>query len=162
MVLPRELMRAALAERVPEVADGSVQIVSAAREPGRWAKVAVDTHLRTLNPAGVCIGWAGLRVADVQRRLGGERISIIRFHPDPVRYVLDALQLRCAQAEVTDAQARTIRVVVDPADYSRTLGKEGHNVRLSRELTGWNIQVCTTGCGSSRHDHPRRPHRLAS
>lgn len=160
MVHSSDVLRAALAERVPEVANGSVEIVSAAREPGRWAKVAVDTQLRTLNPASVCIGWSGLRVADVQARMGGERISIIRFHPDPARYVLNALQITTARAEITDAGRRHIRVVVDPADYSRTLGRAGHNVRLSRRLTGWNIQVCTTSCRGDRHRHLADLNRL--
>lgn len=152
----RDILCAALTERVPEVADGSVEIVSAAREPGRWAKIAVRTHLRSLNPASVCIGWAGVRVADVQKRLGGEHISIIRFDPEPTRYVLNALAIPAVSAEVTDAAQRNICVIVALADYPRALGKTGHNIRLTRRLTGWNVQICTTQCQGSRHCHPVR------
>ncbi|MGO9103406.1 MAG: transcription elongation factor NusA [Mycobacterium sp.] len=152
----RDILHAALAERVPEVADGSVEIVSAAREPGRWAKVAVRTRRRGLNPASVCIGWAGVRVADVQKRMGGEHISVIRFDPEPTRYVLNALAVPAVSAEVTDAAQRNIRVIVARADYPRALGKAGQNVRLTRRLTGWNVQICTTECQGSRHCHPAR------
>lgn len=150
----RTIMAAALAERVPEVAAGIVEIVSAAREPGRWAKVAVATRLPGLNPASVCIGWAGLRVADVEKRLGGERISIVRYDTDPIRYVLNALKTPGASAEIADDDRSHIRVVVPRNAYPRAVGRNGHNVRLARQLTGWAIQICTSDCQGSQHTHP--------
>nr|VTP01791.1 hypothetical protein BIN_B_04193 [Mycobacterium riyadhense] len=149
----RDILTAALAARVPEIACGSVEIVSVAREPGKWAKVAVDTHVSGINPAGVCIGVAGVRVADVEKRLGGEHINIVRFHPEPTRYVLNALKVS-GTAEVTDPHRRHIRVIVASHDYARALGKTGHNVRLARRLTGWTIQICTTECAGTAHHHP--------
>lgn len=150
----RTIMAAALAERVPEVAQGLVEIVGAAREPGRWAKVAVHTSLPGINPASICIGWAGVRVADVEKRLGGERISIVRFDSEPTRYVLNALNIPGARAEITHSDHPRIRVIVSETDYPRALGRAGHNVRLARELTGCAIQICTTDCQGTDHRHP--------
>ena len=151
----RDALSAALAQCVPEIADGLVQIVGVAREPGKWAKVSVHTDLCGLNPAGVCIGLGGVRVADVEKRLGGERVNIVRFHPEPTRYVLNALKIAGASAEMTDARLHHVRVIVAPADYPRAVGKAGHNVRLARQLTGWTIQICTTECADGNHRHPR-------
>jgi transcription termination/antitermination protein NusA len=154
MSQPRDVLRAAFAQCVPEIADGSVEIVTVAREPGKWAKVSVRTNVCGLNPVGVCIGVRGVRVADVEKRLGGERINIVRFHPEPTRYVLNALKIDRATAAVTDARSRRIRVIVTTADYPRALGKAGNNVRLARQLTGWTIQICTTECAEDHHHHP--------
>jgi len=149
-----DALSAALAQCVPEIADGLVQIVSVARQPGKWAKVSVHTNLCGLNPAGVCIGVRAVRVADVEKRLGGERINIVGFHPEPTRYVLNALKISGASAAVTDARSHHIRVVVAPADYPAALGTAGHNVGLARQLTGWTIQICTTECAEDHHRHP--------
>jgi transcription termination/antitermination protein NusA len=142
-------LQEALTARVPELAQHSVEIVAVAREPGLWAKVAVRSHVPGMNAVGICIGWAGVRIADVEKRLHGERVSIVDFDSDPTRYVINALAIRSATAEITDADHRRIRVYVDPTDCPRALGKAGHNVRLARQLTGWAIYICTSDGGPS-------------
>lgn len=134
-------VRAALHARVPELADDLIEIVAVARDPGRRAKVAVRARIPGVNPVGACIGWGGLRIGDVEKRLQGERVSIVAYDPDPATYVTSALAVPSATAHITDAAQHQIRVCVDAGDYPRALGKYGHNLRLAGELTHWHIQL---------------------
>lgn len=145
-------VRAALTARVPELANGSVEIIAVAREPGLLAKVAVRSRVRGINAVAVCIGWGGLRIADVEKRLCGEHVSIIAYDSDTARYVINALGIKSAIAEVINPEQRRIRVYVNPDDYARALGKVGHNLRLVRQLTSCSIHI-RTATGANRAPH---------
>ncbi|MEE6140464.1 nucleic acid-binding protein [Mycobacterium sp. 050128] len=149
---------AALNERIPEIANRLVEVVAIARHPGVRAKVAVRGRIPGINPVGVCIGWCGLRIADVEKRLHGERVSIVAHDSDPTTYATNALGLPCAHAEVISTEQRRIRVIVHPDDYRRALGKAGSNISLARELTGWSIEIQPsrdTNGESPLHHSPR-------
>lgn len=134
-------LRAALHDRIPELADDLIEIVAVARDPGRCAKVAVRARIPGVNPVGACIGWGGLRISDVEKRLNGERVSIVAYDPDPATFVASALGLPSATTQITDPAHHEIQVRVDADDYPRALGKYGHNLRLAGRLTQWRIQL---------------------
>jgi transcription termination/antitermination protein NusA len=134
-------LRAALHDRIPELADDLIEIVAIARDPGHRAKVAVRARIPGVNPVGACIGWGGLRISDVEKRLNGERVSIVAYDPDPATFVTSALGLPSATAHITDPDHHEIAVRVDAGDYPRALGKYGHNLRLAGRLTHWRIHL---------------------
>ena len=141
-------LRAALHARIPELAEDLIEIVAVARDPGRRAKVAVRARVPGVNPVGACIGWGGLRISDVEKRLNGERVSIVAYDPDPVTFVTSALGLPLATAHITDPAYHEIQVRVDAGDFPRALGKYGQNLRLAGRLTHWRIQL-------QANDNPR-------
>lgn len=137
-----ELVRGLFALEVPEVADGSVEIISIAREAGHRSKVAVRGVAKGINAKGACIGPRGARVTNIMKALGGEKIDIIDYSDDPAVYVGNALApSKVVRVEVTDAEAQTAKVVVPDYQLSLAIGKEGQNARLAARLTGWKIDI---------------------
>ena len=137
-----DLVRGLFAMEVPEVADGSVEIVALAREAGHRTKIAVRTKVAGLNAKGACIGPQGSRVRAVQHELHGEKIDIIDWHEDPARFVGEALSpATVVSVEVVDLLNRSARVVVPDFKLSLAIGKEGQNARLAARLTGWRIDI---------------------
>lgn len=145
-------LRAALHARIPELADNLIEIVAVARDPGQRAKVAVRACIPGVNPVGACIGWGGLRISDVEKRLNGERVSIVAYDPDPAAFVASALGLPSATAHITDPAHHEIQVRVDAGDYPRALGKDGHNLRLAGRLTHWRIHLQPNKIPAPTHD----------
>jgi N utilization substance protein A len=136
------LVRKLFALEVPEVADGSVEIVALAREAGHRTKIAVRATKPGLNAKGACIGPMGQRVRAVVAELHGEKIDIIDHNDDPAAFVAAALSpARVESVEVVDADARAARVVVPDYQLSLAIGKEGQNARLAAKLTGWRIDI---------------------
>ncbi len=137
-----DLVRGLFAMEVPEVADGTVEIVALAREAGHRTKIAVRTKVAGLNAKGACIGPQGARVRAVQHELHGEKIDIIDWHEDPARFVGEALSpASVVSVEVVDLLNRSARVVVPDFKLSLAIGKEGQNARLAARLTGWRIDI---------------------
>ncbi|MEH0146344.1 transcription termination factor NusA [Corynebacterium sp. Q4381] len=137
-----ELVRGLFALEVPEVADGTVEIIAIAREAGHRTKVAVRPTVKGVNAKGACIGPRGSRVTAIMEELGGEKIDIIDHSEDPATYVGNALApSKVISVEVTDAQAQVARVVVPDYQLSLAIGKEGQNARLAARLTGWKIDI---------------------
>ncbi|MCW2777149.1 MAG: nusA [Frankiales bacterium] len=137
-----ELVRGLFATEVPEVADGSVEIMALAREAGHRTKVAVRTKVAGLNPKGACIGPMGSRVRAVTSELHGEKIDIVDWSDDPARFVANALSpATVSSVEVVDLASRSARVVVPDFQLSLAIGKEGQNARLAARLTGWRIDI---------------------
>jgi N utilization substance protein A len=127
---------------VPEIADGSVDIVAVARESGHRSKIAVASTVSGLNAKGACIGPMGQRVRNVMSELAGEKIDIIDFDDDPSRFVANALSpAKVVSVSVIDAGTRAARVVVPDFQLSLAIGKEGQNARLAARLTGWRIDI---------------------
>jgi N utilization substance protein A len=136
------LVRKLFALEVPEIADGSVEIVGVAREAGHRTKIAVRTDVAGLNAKGACIGPMGQRVRNVVAELHGEKIDIIDFHDDPATYVGNALSpAHALETHVVDAAAQSVRVVVPDFQLSLAIGREGQNARLAARLTGWRIDI---------------------
>ncbi len=126
---------------VPEIAEGVVKILGAAREPGFRAKIAVSSIESDVDPVGACVGMKGSRVQNVVQELQGERIDIVPWSPDPAKYVYNAL----APAEVTmvivDEDQHSLLVVVPDDQLSLAIGRQGQNVRLASRLLSWRIDV---------------------
>ncbi|WP_235923103.1 transcription termination factor NusA [Corynebacterium lizhenjunii] len=137
-----ELVRGLFELEIPEVADGSVEIVSIAREAGHRSKVAVRGNAKGLNAKGACIGPKGARVNNIMRALNGEKLDIIDYHEDPATFVGNALApSKVVRVEIVDAEAQVARVVVPDYQLSLAIGKEGQNARLAARLTGWKIDI---------------------
>lgn len=137
-----ELVRGLFALEVPEVADGSVEIVGIAREAGHRSKVAVRATVQGVNAKGACIGPRGARVTNIMQELGGEKIDIIDWDEDPAKYVGNSLApSKVVNVEVLDREAQAARVTVPDYQLSLAIGKEGQNARLAARLTGWKIDI---------------------
>ncbi len=137
-----DLVRSLFAQEVPEVADGSVEIVVLAREAGHRSKVAVRSTVAGLGAKGACIGPVGSRVRAVTTELNGEKIDIIDWSADPATFVANALSpARVSSVEVVDLVQRSAKVVVPDFQLSLAIGKEGQNARLAARLTGWRIDI---------------------
>jgi len=126
---------------VPEVYEGIVEIVSVAREPGSRSKIAVKSNDADVDPVGACVGVNGTRVKSVVQELRGERIDIIPYSEDPVKFVINALAPAVVSEVMVDKSSKTMEVIVSDDQLSLAIGKKGQNVRLAARLTGWNIDV---------------------
>ncbi|SFO85750.1 NusA antitermination factor [Geodermatophilus dictyosporus] len=136
------LVRKLFALEVPEIADGSVEIVAVAREAGHRSKIAVRTSVPGLNAKGACIGPMGQRVRNVMSELHGEKIDIVDWSDDPATFVASALSpARVSTATLVDPKAKAVRVVVPDYQLSLAIGKEGQNARLAARLTGCRIDI---------------------
>jgi N utilization substance protein A len=136
------LVKKLFALEVPEIADGSVEIVDVAREAGHRTKIAVRTSIAGLNAKGACIGPMGQRVRNVVAELHGEKIDIVDWAEDPAVYVGNALSpAHAIEARIVDAAAQKVRVVVPDFQLSLAIGREGQNARLAHRLTGWWIDI---------------------
>lgn len=126
---------------VPEIADGTIEIHAAAREPGQRAKIAVFTKDRDIDPVGACVGLKGSRVQNIVNELQGEKIDIVRWADDLETFTRAAL----APADITsisrNAEERTLDVIVEDDQLSLAIGRRGQNVRLAAMLTGWRVNI---------------------
>ena len=126
---------------VPEIQQGIVEIKEAAREVGGRTKIAVVSRDDGVDPVGACVGLKGNRVQAVVNELGGERIDIVPWSPDPERFVKLALAPARVSRVFADPESQTIQAVVDEDQLSLAIGRNGQNVRLASELTGWKIDL---------------------
>jgi len=126
---------------VPEMQQGVVEIRASAREAGSRTKIAVSSRDDGIDPVGACVGLKGSRVQAVVNELGGERIDIVPWSPDPERFAKLALAPARVARVFSDAATRTIQAIVDEDQLSLAIGRNGQNVRLASELTGWKIDL---------------------
>jgi len=126
---------------VPEISDGIVTIMQVAREPGSRAKIAVASKDRDVDPVGACVGMKGSRVQAVVQELRGERIDIIKWDPDPAKFVCNALAPAEILRVIVDEENRSMEVVVPDDQLSLAIGKRGQNVRLASRVTNWKLDV---------------------
>jgi transcription termination/antitermination protein NusA len=126
---------------VPEIQQGIVEIRAAAREVGSRTKIAVFSRDDSIDPVGACVGLKGSRVQAVVNELGGERIDIVPWSSDPERFAKLALAPARVARVFSDHTAKTIQAVVDEDQLSLAIGRNGQNVRLASELTGWKIDL---------------------
>ncbi|MCD1285935.1 MAG: transcription termination factor NusA [Brevibacterium sp.] len=136
------LVRRLFAHEAPEIADGTVEIVSLAREAGHRTKLAVRATKPGVNAKGSCIGELGSRVRAVMNELGQEKIDIVDYSDDPAKFIAHALSpAKAGKVEILDAAAQESRVMVPRDQLSLAIGKEGQNARLAAKLTGWKIDI---------------------
>jgi transcription termination/antitermination protein NusA len=126
---------------VPEIQQNIVEIRAAAREVGSRTKIAVFSRDDSIDPVGACVGLKGSRVQAVVNELNGERIDIVPWSPDPERFAKLALAPAKVARVFSDPASKTIQAVVDEDQLSLAIGRNGQNVRLASELTGWKIDL---------------------
>lgn len=150
-----ELVTKLFKREVPEVNSGAVEIKIIAREPGRRSKVAVASTQAGVDPVGSCVGQKGVRVQAVIDELGGEKIDVIQYNDDPIRFIAAALSpAQNLKIEVKEKARKAI--VITPEDQlSLAIGKEGQNVRLAAQLTGYKIDIKGAGVKPTRPVKPK-------
>lgn len=126
---------------VPEVSEGIVKIVSAAREPGQRAKMSVYSTDPAVHPVGSCVGIKGSRVQNITQELKGERVDVIIWESDPVQYICNALAPAKISKILMDEDEKSMQIIVPDDQLSLAIGKKGQNVRLAVKLTGWNLNL---------------------
>jgi N utilization substance protein A len=126
---------------VPEIGEELIQIKSVARDPGVRAKIAVKTNDGRIDPVGACVGMRGSRVQAVSAELGGERIDIVVYDPEPVQFVINAMAPAEVVSIMVDEETNTMDVAVKEEQLSQAIGRNGQNVRLASQLTGWELNV---------------------
>ena len=126
---------------VPEVGQGIIEILGAARDPGLRAKIAVKSNDPKLDAIGACVGMRGSRVQSVSNELAGERIDIIPWDEDPAKFVINAMSPAEVLSIVVDETSKTMDIAVAEEQLSQAIGRGGQNVRLASDLTGWNLNV---------------------
>jgi N utilization substance protein A len=136
-----ELLIELFSLEVPEVGEGLIEIMGAARDPGLRAKIAVRTNDSRIDPVGACVGMRGSRVQAVSNELGGERVDIILWNDNPAQFVINAMSPAEVVSIVVDEDAHSMDVAVDEEHLSQAIGRGGQNVRLASELTGWELNV---------------------
>ena len=141
-----EFVKTLFRREVSEIADGIVEVMSVARDPGYRSKIAVKTLDEKVDPVGACVGMRGARVRNIIRELNGEKIDIVRWSNDIKQYVTQALApAKLEVIEVDRKEPRSVHVTVAPDQLSLAIGKRGQNVRLSSKLTGWRITIDKSG-----------------
>jgi N utilization substance protein A len=128
---------------VPEIAEELIEIRGAARDPGSRAKIAVKTNDRRIDPVGACVGMRGSRVQAVSNELGGERVDIVLYDDNPAQLVINAMAPAEVASIVMDEDRHTMDVAVAEDNLAQAIGRNGQNVRLATELTGWTLNVMT-------------------
>ncbi len=136
-----ELIKKLFELEVPEIADGLVEVVGVAREPGFRSKIAVVSHTDGVDPVGACVGPRGSRVRMVVSELRGEKIDIIPYNEEPARFVAKALSPARVREVLVDDDAQAATVVVPDDQLSLAIGRDGQNARLAAKLTGWRVDI---------------------
>jgi len=126
---------------VPEVGQGLIEILGAARDPGLRAKISVKSNDPKLDAIGACVGMRGSRVQSVSNELSGERIDIIMWDEDPAKFVINAMSPAEVLSIVVDEDKKSMDIAVAEEQLSQAIGRGGQNVRLASELTGWDLNV---------------------
>ncbi len=137
-----ELVKRMFEQEVPEIYEGTVEIKAIAREAGSRTKMAVTSNDENIDAIGSCIGTRGDRVNEIVNELGNEKIDIIEYSDDPIKYVAAALSpATVLKVDVIDESARSCKVTVPDGQLSLAIGNKGQNARLAARLTGWKIDI---------------------
>lgn len=129
---------------IPEISDGTVLIYSVAREAGNRTKIAVYSENSNVDPIGACIGEKGMRIANILKELGNEKIDIVKYSKDPVEFIQNALSpAKDLRVFILDEKTKETMVVVDDKNLSLAIGRHGINVKLASRLTHYNLEIKT-------------------
>ena len=141
---------------VPEVSEGIIEILGAARDPGSRAKISVRSNDNNVDPVGACVGIRGSRVQSVSNEIAGERVDIIVWSDNVAEFVIQALAPAEVESILVDEETRQMDVVVTEDNLSRAIGRGGQNVRLASELTGWELNLMTDKDAAEKQDSEQR------
>jgi N utilization substance protein A len=147
-----ELMIELFKLEVPEIAEGLIDIMGAARDPGSRAKIGVRTNVPRIDPVGACVGMRGSRVQAVSNELAGERVDIILWDENPAQYVINAMSPADVVSIVVDEESKSMDVAVSEEQLSQAIGRGGQNVRLASQLSGWELNVMTESQADERSE----------
>lgn len=138
-----DYMAALFRREVPEVDDGTVQIMGVARDPGSRAKVAVMSREREVDPVGACVGVRGSRIQSIVQEMHGERVDIVIWSADIATYSRNALSPAVISRIIVDEEENMLEVVVPDDQLTNAIGRKGQNVKLASKLLGWKIDIYT-------------------
>jgi len=126
---------------VPEIGEGLIDILGAARDPGSRAKIAVRSNESRIDPVGACVGMRGSRVQAVSNELAGERVDIVLWDENPAQFVINAMSPADVESIVVDEDANSMDIAVAEEQLSQAIGRNGQNVKLASELSRWTLNV---------------------
>ena len=141
---------------VPEVGQGLIQILGAARDAGVRAKIAVRSNDPRIDPVGACVGMRGSRVQAVSNEIAGERVDIIPFNDNPAQFVINAMSPAEVLSIVMDEDAHSMDIAVAEDKLSQAIGRGGQNIRLASQLTGWDLNVMTQSDAEAKSESEAR------
>jgi N utilization substance protein A len=141
---------------VPEVGQGLIEILGAARDPGIRAKIAVKSNDPRIDPVGACVGMRGSRVTAVSNELAGERVDIIPWDENPAQFVINAMSPAEVTSIVVDEEAHSMDIAVAEDKLSQAIGRGGQNIRLASELTGWELNVMSETAADEKSEQEAR------
>jgi len=137
---------------VPEVGQGLIQILGAARDPGVRAKISVKSNDSRIDPVGACVGMRGSRVQAVSNEIAGERVDIIPFDENPAQFVINAMAPAEVVSIVVDEDAHSMDIAVTEEKLSQAIGRGGQNIRLASQLSGWELNVMTQQAAEAKSE----------
>jgi len=136
---------------VPEIADEMIEIMAAARDPGSRAKIAVKSNDRRIDPIGACVGMRGARVQAVSNELNGERVDIVLWDDNPAQFVINAMAPADVASIIVDEDTHSMDIAVEADSLAQAIGRNGQNVRLAAQLSGWELNVMTVADMQAKH-----------
>ncbi|TRW49397.1 transcription termination/antitermination protein NusA [Aliidiomarina halalkaliphila] len=137
---------------VPEIGEEMIEVKGAARDPGSRAKIAVKSNDRRIDPVGACVGMRGARVQAVSSELGGERVDIVLWDDNPAQFVINAMSPAEVVSIVMDEETHTMDIAVEEGNLAQAIGRNGQNIRLASQLTGWELNVMTVEDFNARNE----------
>jgi len=141
---------------VPEVGQGLINILGAARDPGARAKIAVRSNDPRIDPVGACVGMRGSRVQAVSNEIAGERVDIIPHDENPAQFVINAMAPAEVSSIVVDEDAHSMDIAVAEEKLSQAIGRGGQNIRLASELTGWRLNIMSEQAAEEKSESEQR------
>jgi transcription termination/antitermination protein NusA len=141
---------------VPEVGQGLINILGAARDPGVRAKIAVKSNDSRIDPVGACVGMRGSRVQAVSNEIAGERVDIIPYDDNAAQFVINAMAPAEVVSIVVDEDSHSMDIAVTEEKLSQAIGRGGQNIRLASELTGWELNVMTQQAAEAKSEGEQR------
>ncbi|PPI88609.1 transcription termination/antitermination protein NusA [Candidatus Pantoea edessiphila] len=136
---------------VPEINEEIIEIKAATRDPGSRAKIAVKTNDKRIDPIGACVGMRGARVQAVSNELSGERIDVVLWDDNPAQFVINAMAPADVTSIVVDEDNHTMDIAVETNNLAQAIGRNGQNVRLASQLSGWQLNVMTVENLKEKH-----------
>ncbi|WP_367670495.1 transcription termination factor NusA [Sodalis-like secondary symbiont of Drepanosiphum platanoidis] len=136
---------------VPEVGEETIEIKVAARDPGLRAKVAVKTNDKRIDPVGACVGMRGARVQAISSELAGERIDIVLWDDNSAQFVVNAMAPANVSSIVINEDNNTMDISVEEGNLAQAIGKNGQNIKLASQLSGWELNVMTVEDLQKKH-----------
>ena len=136
---------------VPEIAEEMIDLMAAARDPGSRAKIAVKSNDQRIDPIGACVGMRGARVQAISSELAGERVDIILWDENPAQFAINAMSPAEVASIVVDEDTHSMDIAVEEDNLAQAIGRNGQNIRLASELTGWTLNVMTVAELQAKH-----------